>query len=386
MNKKRLLYSLVVFIIIGFLCLPSVSAQRQVDKKERIKIIRSQLNTETTELLGKLQSVFTTLSKINSETYRILKAVSPMAKEKNLKILSNLKNQAKHALKVARLKGKYSRRLKDFIDSYFEDTMEFNSLFANMRLEYEKCASLYSLNNKETLSTHQMASYRYYSVCLDGFQKKFGVSLDVSLKYLIEEYKNLALLAKQKDIIEINRLLEKNINSPYFDSILEHLNTEIIEKMRLTNKTMVRSAILRALYAVREQVEFDKFFSKALIEKLKTLSSPAEPTSPDLQVIAIEIVPEGIPKIGKKVTLHIDIKNAGDISTKKTIAKIIFPDGSHIIKSIPILSAKKIQKLKVTHKLNKEANNTFIVIVNPDLVSWENNTNNNEVKRTLILP
>jgi len=386
MHTKKLFYLFSLFAIIAFLCLPLASAQNQTDSKERIKIIQNQLNNETIELLDKLRSVFNTLSRINRETYQIFKSVSPELNGKNLKVLSSLRSKSKHALKVARLKGKYSRQLKNFIDTHFENTIEFSSLLASLRLEYEKCTSLYTSRNKEALSELQKASYRYYSVCLDGFQKKFGVSLDISLKYLIEEYRNLALLAKQKDIIEINRTLENNINSKYFDFILQHLNDEIIKKMELTNKTWVRSAVLQASYATREQIEFNKAFSKALSKKLNALWLPKEPTSPDLQVIAIEIVPDGIPRIGKKVTLHIDVKNSGEISTKKTTAKVIFPDGTYQIEPIPPLSAKKVKKLKVAHKLSKEADNTFTVIVNPKQDPWEGNTSNNSIKRTFVLP
>lgn len=380
-------YKLILIFILLFFGLNSSFSQPLLTPrlfKEKKEFIDSQISPADKDFLKKAVDAFIDLQKLNEKTITIFESTYLSKKKTYRVIIKNLKNSAVKALKLLDRKDNFANNIEVFIDSFLGGESILKVNLKGIIDNYHKCQRL-----KEYISpvlsenSTGEGTYHYYEKCLESFQEEFNTPLAELLKNYTLKYKDLAFLSQSHNISELKKRIYFDIS--YLGKVSQYLQSILVKKIELSNKDWAKVVILNAIELIQQQLKFNNDFLLALLEKLETLPVPLEPDLPDFVIENIEIIVPPKTKVGRKITLIIEIKNAGQLVADSSEMKVIFPNGKIKRKAIPRLSAKESYTLKWHYKLRHAGENAFEAIANHNHKAWEQDITNNKTKRALIL-
>ncbi|MDD3297174.1 MAG: CARDB domain-containing protein [Candidatus Omnitrophica bacterium] len=384
---KRTLSLILVCLITLLLPLSGLSQLRLPKKlaKERIRFLEKQISPEDKLFLDGASEILNDLARINQTTLAIAFSINPPGEKQYSRIIKQLSKTTRKELSYLEGKKKPIQRVKAFIDYFLTESLSLDNQLQILLDDYEKCKQIQSYM-PDGLKSQMPAGgpYRYYDICLDAYESRYGEDFLSTLEYLCDAYTQLSLLCKNHNI-EKAKLQAYQINRRLNDTHLQLLD-ELTDKMSLANDSWAKYVILLMLDVINRQLVFDKAFIQAIDAKLLSIPTPVEPKLTDFEVASLEfVVPEQIRK-GMRITLIATIKNSGDLSADRSRAMIVFPNGTLKAWPIPRLKPGQTYKIKYKYKIKSSGTYTFQAQANYKLLAWEENTANNRTNRSLIIP
>ena len=352
--------------------------------KEKKEFIDRQINKNNKEFLENLSNVFLSLNKLNKGTIDIFNTVSfPRNKTRNF-VMDELRRSTKNALNSLVGKDKASGHIESFIDTWFEEDPLLKANLKDVIANYYKCQFVEEfISPISKISAAGTGTYHYYGIYLDAFTNEFGEPLHKFIKRNTVQFKNLSEKSKRKNIIELKKIISLQIDT--LENAEKYLLSKIIEKMEFSNKGWSKITLTKTLELLQCQLKFDKDFLLVTLKKINSIPKPYPPRLPDLVISSLQINTPAKVKVGKRVTVLVEIKNIGQLTTDPSQVEVVFPNERTKIKNIPRLTGGQSYAFKLTYKIRKMDENIFKVTANYNDKIWELNTANNKVKRSLIL-
>jgi hypothetical protein len=386
MLKKTLRLILICFITLlaPSSGLPQPGLPKKLEK-ERTRFLEEQISPENKLFLNGASEALDDLAEINQTTLEIAASINPQGEKQYGKIIKQLSKTTKKELSCLEGKKKPIGEVKAFIDYFLTGSNSLDGQLQILLDDYEKCKHIQSYL-PDSLKSQMPAEgpYRYYNICLDAYESKYGENFLGTLGYLCDAYNRLSILCENHNI-EKAKIQAYQINRRLNDTHLQLLD-ELTNKMSLANDSWAKYVILLMLDVINHQLAFDKAFIQAIDAKLLSIPTPVEPKLTDFEVSSLEfVVPDQIRK-GMRITLIATIKNSGDLSADRSRAMIVFPNGTLKAWPIPKLKPGQTYKIKYKYKIKSSGTYTFQAQANYKLLAWEENTANNRTNRSLIVP
>lgn len=379
----------VIFIIITFLIqanLPIFAQEPTVRFLESKKkdFMEEQISEQDKELLKKLSLIFYELHRLNKYALELLDAFSSDGHLSQHYIEKRVASAAVKAERLLLRDERSPKSLKGAIDELFmldhRLISGFNKALTGYNLLKEKAAT----GTRDTGANYIALAGAHHSFNL--YQNSISEAPELRPKNLIPftiaTYLELYMLARQRNIGELKKTLAADINR--FGTAIATIQGKIIDPLSVTSEHWEGTVILKAVRQIHKQIILNYLYSDAILQRLKKVTTPLEPELPDLEVTSIGIVlPEKV-EIGQRIKIIVAIKNSGQISSPPSKIKLVLPSGLEAKKAIPYLLADQTYRLIWHYTLKQKEDNTFEVIANYENGSWEKNTENNRLKRSLV--
>ena len=279
---------------------------------------------------------------------------------------------------------KSSRSLRGAIEGLFMHDHKLVSGFARALSGYINLKKEVAANTQDTGADYIALAGAHHAFKL--YQNAISNEPELKPKnlipYAIDTYWDLYTLARQQNIKELKKILAADANR--FATAIAIIQEKIITPLATTSEHWEGTVILKALHQIHKQVILNYLFSNAIMQRLKKVVTPLEPKLPDLEVTSIGIILPDEAKIGERIKIIVAVKNNGQISSPPSKIKLILPSGLEAKKTIPYLLADQTYRLKWHYTLKQKEGNDFEVIANYENDPWEENTDNNRLKRRLV--
>jgi len=360
-----------------------LSAQAPLPKqigKEKKDFLESQISSANKLFLDQLGLNFQYLSKINRHTLKILNSLPAINELKYSQFINVLRAKAKEIIPELTGRKRPGQNVNRFINEYLGKENNLRSDFRQLLTSYneiKKLKPVFKDNFTEDLLTAGV--YHYYTLCSNTLEHPPSEVLE----QIVTIYEGFAKAAKKLEIEKLKRLLPEKII--FLEKSYNALEDKLVDNLKYSQSNWGRDMILQIMKLVQQQIIFNKDFSGGVFDKLTSIPTPKNPELPDLQAISIEVTSTDRIKVGDKITIAVAVKNAGQLSTGSSKAKVIFPNGKTKIISVPKLRGGQTYFKTLRCKVSHPGRNEFTVIANSDFKAWESNTFNNATKRALIL-
>jgi len=349
-------------------------------KKERKAFLENQISSANKLFLDQLDLNFRHLSKINGYALEIFNLLPSVNERKHSRFVKAFRAKAKRIIPRLTPRKKSGQNVKCFIKKYLGNENNLKSEFKRLITDYSEIKKLKAaFDDRFTEDLPTAGIYRYYAFCLNTLDD----SPSEILEQTIAAYEGFAKVAKEHKIEKLKQLLTKNIL--FLEESYNALENKLVNKLRHSLRGWGHNMIVRILNLVQQQIIINKGFSESVLDKLTSIPIPNNPKLPDLQVISIGIASADIVEVGDRVTLVIAIKNVGQLSTRSSKAKVIFPNGKTKTIGVPKLSGGQAYLKTLKWKVGRVGENEFIVTANSNFKVWESNTLNNVTKRVFVL-
>jgi len=387
--KKILFKALAVFIILTFLIQVNLpvfaqeSTSRFIENKKK-EFIEGQISDQDKALLKRLSLLFYELHLLNKYTLELLNSFSRDDRLSQNYIEKRVYSAAVGAERLLNRNEKSPKSLKGAIDELFMLDYKLSSGFNRALTGYGELKKAASSGTTDTGVDYIALAGAYHSFKL--YQNSISDEPELRPKNLIpftiDTYYDLYTLARQRNIKELKKTLAADTNR--FATAIATIQKKILSPLATTSEHWEGTIILKALHQIHKQIVLNYLFSDAIMQRLKKVTTPFEPKLPDLEVTSIGIILPDDVEIGQKIKIIVAVKNSGQISSPPSKIKLILPSGLEAKKTIPYLLANQTYRLKWYYTLKQKEGNDFEVIANYGNDAWEENTENNRLKRGLV--
>ncbi|MCF7907575.1 MAG: hypothetical protein K9L86_01700 [Candidatus Omnitrophica bacterium] len=353
--------------------------------KESKDFLESQITIEDKLFLDRLHESLISLSEINQETINLVDASLPTGKKHYKKITRNIRNQAKKSNHKLLGPKNPTETLSSFMQQFLPEAANPQRNLNSLMLGYKTCQEIDSYLGDELKDTiFSEGAYHYYKRCLESFENSYGENFQELLQSDIAFYSHLSSLAKQHEIEELKKIIASSIQR--IETAQQLIRTQLIDRIELSNRSWAQQIIINGLTLLQKQLQLNKQLNLALSRALNEIPTPKPVQLPDFTVSSIEVVMPPVIKVGSIIKVIADIKNNGDLTSERTRALIIFPNGSKNGRPVPKLLAHQSSKVAWRYKIRRKGKHEFNVIANYDQRTWEANPNNNTTSRILTIP
>ncbi|MBN3040687.1 MAG: hypothetical protein JW867_06130, partial [Candidatus Omnitrophica bacterium] len=367
----------------SYLVLAGSDGLSKKHQKEELAFIKKQLTEEDKAFLKDLVSIKDEFKKINKLAIDLYLPIS--TKEYSCsKTIQLIKSSSRRSFKKISCSKCPGIKIKEFLEK--QTPQDSSSLLALDSLinSYAKSRNLEDLiSNNNKLNTSSGGAYHYLKIRLKLFEQTVNEDLESIFASSSDSFDLLSEQAKNYKIQDMKSLLMQELT--FNQQAKKMLREVIITPMQSSNLTYTNAALLAALELLEKHLQVNENILLALSERLYSIPTPRKPHFADISATEILFnLPKKI-KIGSKIQLLITIENLGELTSEASKTKIIFPDESFTVRSVPKLGLQEEYKFKINYRVKNPGNNNFSVVANFDHKALEADFTNNLAEKTLLV-